>query len=126
MTTATEVTCPYCDNPAKFMTSFEFYGKSYGSNLYVCKPCDARVGTHGKGKTPLGTLANGQLRNLRMMCHAKIDPAWRKGGKKRSAVYRRLAQKMGLTSKEAHIGLFNVDQCRRLLGMIERGEFWND
>lgn len=121
-----KVNCPYCGDPARFMTSTEFYGRNYGSNLYVCEPCDARVGTHGKGKTPLGTLANGQLRNLRMMCHAKIDPAWRKGKMKRRAVYSRLARKMGLSSKEAHIGLFNIVQCRRLLGMVERGEFWND
>ena len=125
-TKTTEVECPYCGNLATYMTSFEFYGKRYSSNLYGCEPCDARVGTHGKGKRPLGTLADGQLRNLRKMCHAKIDPAWKKGGVRRRAVYSRLARKMGLPSKEAHIGLFNVDQCRRLLGMLERGEFWND
>lgn len=65
--------CPYCTGPVGFTTSKLFYGNDYGINIYVCYPCDAYVGTHGKGKTPKGTLANKQLRSLRMIAHSIFD-----------------------------------------------------
>lgn len=117
------VICPYCENPAVYMTSHEFYGKKYKSNLYVCKPCDARVGTHGKGKTPLGTMANGRLRNLRMMCHARIDPMWQKREMSRGAVYKRLQNVMSMTTEEAHIGMFDEEHCMKLIAIFDKGEF---
>ncbi|MFC5587578.1 zinc-finger-containing protein [Sporosarcina soli] len=121
-----DINCPYCDKPARFVSSREFYGRDYGTNLYVCTLCDARVGTHGRGKTPLGTLANGNLRNLRKMCHARIDPLWKSRKMSRKAVYMRLQKVMELTSEEAHIGMFNEHQCQKLIAIFERGEFWND
>jgi len=69
--------CNYCGNEAEFMTSKEFYGQDYGVNMYVCRPCDAYVGTHGKGKTPLGTLANKRLRSMRKTAHSMFDPLWK-------------------------------------------------
>src|SRR5690625_3916722 len=98
--------CPYCNNQAEFLTSKEFYGQDYGTNLYVCHPCDARVGTHGKGKTPLGTMANHRLRVLRRICHRKFDPMWKYKGRgrqrARSQAYYWLQNVMDLSPQEAH------------------------
>ncbi|MFJ8103369.1 zinc-finger-containing protein [Lysinibacillus sp. NPDC096212] len=71
--------CPYCQTQAEFISSKDFYGTNYRTNLYVCRPCDARVGTHGRGKTPLGTMANAELRELRKLCHARFDVRWKFG-----------------------------------------------
>lgn len=117
------IKCPYCGKDAQFITSKDFYGKDYGSNLYVCTPCDARVGTHGRGKKALGTLANANLRELRKRCHSRIDPLWRSRKMSRGSVYNRLQKVMSLSSEEAHIGLFNEQQCFQLLDIFERGEF---
>ncbi|MGG6445723.1 zinc-finger-containing protein [Pseudobacillus badius] len=114
------VTCPYCGNAAKFMTSKEFYGKDYGSNLYVCKPCDARIGTHRNSKTPLGTLANDELRRLRITCHSLIDPYWKYGKYSRSEVYRRMSKAMNLPQEKTHIGMFNKEQCLKLISFFYR------
>lgn len=103
------------------MTSKQFYGKNYGTNLYVCKPCDARVGTHGKGKTPLGTMANKKLRALRNAAHRGFDPLWKSKRMSRRNAYKWLRDKMDLTSKEAHIGKFNEEQCLQLLKIL-RGD----
>ncbi|MET3657876.1 zinc-finger-containing protein [Sporosarcina psychrophila] len=118
-----EVICPYCDKSAVFTTSKEFYGKDFRTNLYVCLPCDARVGTHGRGRTPLGTLANGRLRNLRKMCHARIDSLWRGKRTSRRKVYARLQRAMSLSSEEAHIGMFDEEQCMKLITIFDKGEF---
>lgn len=108
--------CPYCGNEAKFMSSKEFYGKDFGSNLYVCRPCDAYVGTHGKGKTPLGTMANQRLRELRKTAHSIFDPMWRgKYKMSRSKAYAWMAEVMDLPGEKAHIGMFNDDQCKALI-----------
>ncbi|MCG1029288.1 hypothetical protein J5S49_13405 [Virgibacillus halodenitrificans] len=116
------MSCPYCGNLAEFISSKNFYGTDYGTNLYVCRQCDARVGTHGKGKTPLGTMANNQLRTLRKLCHKHFDPKWKYKGKARQQARRQayawLQDVMGLSPQEAHIGKFNEDQCRKLLKIL--------
>lgn len=116
------VTCPYCEKEAVFTTSEEFYGRDYGTNLYVCRPCDARIGTHGRSDKPLGTLATLELRELRKQAHAVFDPLWKKNGKeklgmRRTEAYQWLQQVMNLSKKEAHIGKFNEAQCRKLIGI---------
>ncbi len=120
------VKCPYCLKQAEYVTSKEFYGQQYKNNLYVCYPCDARVGTHGKGKRPLGTMANKQLRALRMSCHQVFDNRWKnkKRGKSkaRKKAYLWLQEAMNLSEKEAHIGKFNKEQCFKLLEIMRNEE----
>lgn len=110
--------CPYCGKEPNFMSSKEFYGKDYGSNIYVCLPCDAYVGTHGKTKTPLGTLANKNLRIMRKRAHKSFDPLWKSKRMNRSQAYKWMAEVMNLPSKKAHIGMFNERQCFKLLKHI--------
>lgn len=120
--------CPYCNKQAEFLSSKEFYGKNYGTNLYVCRPCDARVGTHGKGKRPLGTMANHKLRVLRRMCHRRFDPIWMYKRNKwaRTNAYQWLQREMDLSPQEAHIGMFNEEQCRKLIKILNKRKREND
>jgi hypothetical protein len=117
------VICPYCKNRAKLFTSKEFYGTDYGTNMWVCEPCDARVGTNGNSTTPLGTLAKEELRQLRMECHKRFDILWKasKGKRRmtRTEAYQWLASKMSMSSKEAHIGLFDDMDCIRFLMILK-------
>lgn len=113
--------CPYCTGPVEFLSSKQFYGKDYGTNVYVCYPCDAYVGTHGKGKTPLGTLANKPLRQLRMTAHSIFDPIWKGKFRKmgRAGAYRLMQRLMNLPPEKAHIAMFDEDQCRLLISKIK-------
>lgn len=112
-----DVECPYCGAEADFVSSREFYGRDYKTNIYVCYPCDAYVGTHGKGGTPLGTLANKQLRLLRMTAHSIFDPLWKGKYRKmgRNGAYRLMQRLMDLPPEKAHIGMMNEEQCQELI-----------
>lgn len=112
--------CPYCGKEAQYSTSRLFYGQDYGTNVYHCDPCNARVGTHKGTDRPLGTMANVHLRVLRTKCHALIDPYWKSGRIKRGEVYRRMAKAMGLPKEKAHIGMFNEEQCRQLIALFTK------
>lgn len=110
--------CPYCGDLVEFISSKNFYGTDYGTNLYVCRKCDARVGTHGKGKNPLGTMADANLRALRKACHLHFDKLWKSRKMSRSKAYVWLSNAMDLPSEKAHIGMFDKEQCITLLQII--------
>ena len=108
--------CPYCNVEMKFSKASDFYGtRSYKNNIYHCDSCDARVGTHGRGNTPLGTPANANLRALRRKCHDLFDPMWKRKGYSRGGAYKWLQREMELSPEEAHIGKFNEEQCKKLM-----------
>jgi hypothetical protein len=46
--------------------------------IWLCAPCNAYVGTHENSpdNKPLGTLADPELRQLRMQCHKLFDSCW--------------------------------------------------
>lgn len=107
--------CPYCEGKTKFMTTKEFYGKDYGKNMYVCKPCNAYVGTHGRSASPLGTIANAELREYRKKAHAKFDPLWKSGRMSRRFAYKLLSERLEIQPNKAHIGMFDIEQCKKVL-----------
>lgn len=128
--------CDYCGQPAELlMDSSRLYrGVDYGP-MYVCIPCDARVGVHPGTLTPLGRLANAELRQLKRGVHHVLDPLWRnwqqaypevRGSNKkiqniqRSRVYAWLADAMGIPPAECHIGMFDEARCRQALDVIQR------
>lgn len=113
--------CSYCGKKAEFMSSEEFYGRDYGVNMYVCRPCDAYVGTHGKGKMALGTLANKRLRSLRKTAHSIFDPLWKGRNRKmnRNKAYQVMQKLMNLPPEKAHIGMMNENQCLELIQKLK-------
>lgn len=109
--------CPYCQKEAKYGPNEEYYGRRYGRSYmcYYCKDCDAYVGTHNNTTNPLGTMANKELRELRMKCHAMIDPLWRAGKISRGRIYQKLSDAFG---KEIHIGESDIETCLELIKTI--------
>ena len=114
------VWCPYCNAGAEYVDSAEIYGKSYGM-IYLCRPCDAYVGVHKGTDIPLGRLADKELRHWKRVAHASFDPIWQLGRfrGKRSAAYSWLAEQMGLPEEEAHIGMFDIAQCKKVVTISE-------
>jgi hypothetical protein len=123
--------CPYCSKPAKlFVDSSSLYrsGVNYGP-AWACTPCGAWVGTHKNSKrhVPLGRLANAELRKAKIAAHAAFDPLWqgkmrRDGCSKqeaRVAAYAWLAGQMGIEKKDCHVGMFDVEQCNRVIEICQ-------
>ena len=111
------VQCPYCGQPAKLVDSALVYGgRSYGM-IWDCRPCDAYVGTHknSKDNAPLGRLANKELREWKKRAHAVFDHLWKSGQMTRPQAYKHLQKIMGMSAGEAHIGMFDVTGCKRLV-----------
>lgn len=115
------VICNYCGKPAEFVDSTIVYGSSYGM-IYYCKPCNAWVGVHKGSATPLGTLANAELRAYRRKAHGMFDRIWRRRWLSRGKAYAWLAEQMGLTREETHIGMFSIEQCRTVIDLCIRFE----
>lgn len=116
--------CPYCNSEASIKDSSLIYGRSYGKVL-ICHSypkCDAFVGVHKKdGVTPLGTMANGELREWRKMAHNDyFDPLWKSGKMTRSEAYKFMQTLMELPEEKAHIAMFDIDQCKTLIEKLKQ------
>jgi len=114
--------CDYCGEPAKLVTGKEIYPHRkdlYSKKIYSCSDCGAYVGCHDGTEKPLGRLANKQLRYWKMRSHAAFDPKWRTKHMTRGAAYRWLAKKLGIHWKACHIGMFDVDMCKRVVEICE-------
>jgi hypothetical protein len=121
------VTCPYCGAEAVLVDSEEVYGRSYGL-IYLCRPCRAWVGVHKGTEMPLGRLANKELREWKIAAHAAFDPLWQakmrrdncSKGQARKAAYTWLAEKLGIPLRKCHIGMFDIDLCKRTVEVCEK------
>ena len=117
--------CSYCGEGAKLVTGYEIYPHRPDlANLKVwsCAPCGAWVGTHKNSPDhkPLGRLANAELRKAKMAAHAVFDPLWKSGRMSRREAYSMLAQRMGISKEQAHIGMFDVDQCKAVVDLFSQ------
>lgn len=116
------VTCPYCSAEAELTTGDYIYPHRPDLShlkVYVCWPCDAYVGTHKNTNPPqpLGRLANAELRKARRAAHDAFDPLWDRTMSRRAA-YAWLAKQMGLPKDQTHIAMFDVDQCKQVVELV--------
>ena len=119
------VNCDYCQKPAELQQGDKVYPRRDDLRrklFWVCEPCRARVGCHKNTTKPLGRLANSKLRYWKRQAHKAFDPIWQSGDKKRSQAYRWMAREMKLDRDEAHIGLFDIDQCKQVIDICLQKE----
>ncbi len=121
-----EVACPYCKGwAALLLNSAELYnGRNYGA-VWICRPCEAWVGVHANSPRylPLGRLADAELRKAKAAVHATFDPLWQRklirtpGVKKRARGdgYQWLADQLGIPFEQCHIGMFDIETCKRVV-----------
>lgn len=109
--------CPYCKTEAVWCENKEIYGRNYGKSFmcYLCKSCGAYVGCHNNTRKPLGTMANKELREMRMKVHGYIDPLWKTGYYSRGGLYQRISRALGYTY---HTGEADIETCRKILSMV--------
>lgn len=113
--------CPYCGNDCDYVDSIEVYRESYGM-IYICRPCQAWVNVHKGSDQAFGFVAKSDLRDLRHQTHLLFDPLWQKkvsmGESRRKsqiAARRWMAEFMGISIEEAHIGMMDNEQCKKLI-----------
>jgi hypothetical protein len=117
------MTCPYCQRQPELVTGEAVYPhlpELWDGNFYLCRPCGAYVGCHKGTTNALGRLADAELRRAKMAAHKAFDGYWKPLGVQRGAAYRWLAEQLGIDRKECHIGLFNVEQCGRVIELVRR------
>jgi hypothetical protein len=120
------VGCPYCGGLATlFRSSAQFYGGHDYGPLWACVACQAWVGCHKGTETPLGRLADKDLRQAKRRAHAAFDPLWRTGMMSRGSAYAFLATQLDIGRSVCHIGYFDIATCERVVqicsGLAERG-----
>lgn len=124
--------CPYCGGKAHLRDASSIYHNfKYNGKMYVCENfpnCDSYVGCHPNTTKPLGRMANKKLRTMKSKAHYYFDPLWKNkvfSRKKslshnRTIAYQWLAEQLGLPESKCHIGLFDVDMCRKVIQICKR------
>lgn len=89
--------------------------------FYGCKgfpKCQATHGAHTDGR-PLGIPGDADTKRARMTAHAVFDRIWKEKYMRRGEAYAWMSEEMGLGEGEAHIGRFNMEQCERLIAIVD-------
>lgn len=113
-----DVRCDYCDRLAVRVTGRSVYPRRPDlahKAFWFCRECDAYVGCHPGTTMPLGRLANAELRRAKQQAHAAFDPIWKSKDKKRGEAYEWLAGELGISKDNCHIGMFDVETCKRVI-----------
>lgn len=118
--------CPYCSDTSELVTGVTIY--PHRPDLarkwfYLCADCNAYVGCHPKTKKPLGRLADSMLRGWKRNVHSLFDPLWESRKMSRKAAYAYLAEHLGIHRNECHIGMFDLETCKRAVNILDnRGQ----
>lgn len=118
--------CPYCRSQTRVIDSALIYrGQSYGWAVACDKfpACDSYVGCHPRSQRPLGRLADKELRLAKSRAHEALDRLWKPAGRRsrewvqarRQEAYRWLAGALGVKERHCHVGMFDVDMCRKVV-----------
>lgn len=110
--------CPYCGKNAVWGDNSMIYGKNFWKSYkcYYCKDCDAYVWCHKNSRKALWTLANRELRQLRMEAHKIFDPLWKDQKMTRKDAYKMLSDHFWY---EVHIGQSNEQQCKAIIEFLQ-------
>ena len=120
------IQCPYCGANAVLKSANKLFGAKVHDPdrfLYVCSnwpACDSYVTAHAADRSPMGTLANRQLRHKRIQAH-KALLAYRKATRtEKWASYIWLEGKLGLDQKKTHIGMFSDAECDQVIALCRK------
>ena len=111
--------CPYCADTPELVGGDVIYPRRHdlSHKLFWRSACGAYVGCHPGTSQPLGRLADAELRQAKVNAHAWFDQIWRTKQMSRSKAYGWLAKQLGLPKEKTHIGMFDVETCRRVVAV---------
>jgi ssDNA-binding Zn-finger/Zn-ribbon topoisomerase 1 len=110
-----DLNCPDCGAPMILKQ------KENGDNYYGCttEKCCGYLGCHAGTTAPVGTPATLEVRYLRYKCHKRFDRLWKDGHFTRTGAYKWLATWFRLPPVKAHIGMFDKEDCLRLMKLLD-------
>ena len=116
--------CPYCGSPIVLRNADGIYKyKGQETMLYVCSKypeCDAYVRVYPGTKIPMGSLANKELRLLRIEAHRYFDQLFINGIMSKNEAYEWLAWLLQSPLSQAHIGYLGEYYCRQVIEECKR------
>jgi hypothetical protein len=74
--------CPYCGQQSTLVNGKAVYPHRRDlsdKQFWLCRPCAAFVGCYPRSTTPMGSIANAELRKERSKVHTVFDPIWKSG-----------------------------------------------
>lgn len=119
------VKCPYCNALAVKRPAIFIYGDKtidQDAFVYVCPrypACNSYVAAHKRTGRPMGTLANGDLRHMRILAHQAFNRLWMEGYMEKGEAYRWLQLQLHLPESMAHIAMFSEYLCERVIELCE-------
>jgi ABC-type transport system involved in Fe-S cluster assembly fused permease/ATPase subunit len=72
---------------------------------------------------PLGRLANKELRQAKVNAHNYFDLLWKNGEMNRKDAYKWLAEQLKISFDKCHIGMFDVDMCKKVVECIRERKY---
>ena len=115
--------CPYCNGRSEIRTLESVTGnKEAKGYAFVCKnypSCDSYVKMNNQTGRPLGTMANKQLRSLRIEAHIQLYRLYADGSMSRDEAYEWMAAVLNIPRQDAHIGLFQEYYCRKVIALAK-------
>ena len=114
--------CPYCGSAVHLRSADGIYKDNiHNAKLYVCTKypvCDSYVRVHQGTTTPVGSLADANLRALRMTAHRHFDKLYKSGIMTRNEAYGWLA--FMLQRPMSHIGYLSEYYCNVIIRESDR------
>lgn len=108
--------CPYCGSRVVLRSAEGIYRHNdKGEMLWVCSQypaCDAYVRVHPGTATPMGSLANRQLRALRRTAHEQFNKIYQLELMCKNDAYSWLAGVLNVPKSQAHIGFLGEYYCQ--------------
>lgn len=121
-----DLRCPYCGAKVITMTAKDIYGEKAihpERKMYVCanyeNGCDAYVGSYKRTGLPLGSLANGTLRNERIRAHQAMNEVIDAGYMTNREIYAYLGDKFSVPEWRFHIGGASHYVCQETVRIMK-------
>ena len=112
-----KVICGQCGSPMELRSSK--YGLFWGCTQWP--DCDGTHAAHQKTGLPMGTPADKETKQWRMKAHNIFDIYWKKWGLDRNEAYSLLATALHIPRADAHIAMFDIEQCKKVIKICEDG-----
>jgi ssDNA-binding Zn-finger/Zn-ribbon topoisomerase 1 len=115
----TDLKCPEPGCAGRLVLKESKYGLFYGCEFWPIDRCPGSHGAHPDG-APLGEPADQATKKARMRAHDAFDRLWKGRGApmSRTEAYEWVQEAMGMTSEEAHIGRFSLEECDGLIASL--------
>lgn len=111
-----DVACPECGSAMRLRQDSYFTGRFYGCTHFPF--CRGTRRANADGSLREAPMTEG-IKEARIAAGRAFDSLWQSNAMSRGEAYTWMQKAMGLTHRQAHIGLFRIEQCQRLIELVK-------